>query len=132
MRNELPRGPVYPVVTMRVLVVEDDVALADSVGEALRLRGHDVVVTMTGQAACEVVSEFQPEVALVDVRLPDIDGVTLVGLLRGYMAEQPLRVVGFSSPEKSLEAGGRHHLFDTWVSKPSDIETIERALADRD
>jgi len=117
---------------MRVLVVEDDVALADSVGEALRLRGHDVVVAMTGQAACEVVSDFQPEVALVDVRLPDIDGVTLVGLLRGYMAEQPLRVVGFSSPEKSLEAGGRHHLFDTWVSKPSDIETIERALADRD
>jgi len=132
MRNELPRGPVYPVVTMRVLVVEDDAALADSVGEALRLRGHDVVVAMTGQAACEVVSDFQPEVALVDVRLPDIDGVTLVGLLRGYMAEQPLRVVGFSSPEKSLEAGGRHHLFDTWVSKPSDIETIERALADRD
>lgn len=117
---------------MRVLVVEDDRDLADSVGDALRLRGHHVVVALTGQAACEVVSDFRPEAALVDVRLPDIDGVTLVGLLRGYLAEQPLRVVGFSSPEKSLEAAGRRHLFDTWVSKPSDIETIERALAASD
>lgn len=115
---------------MRVLVVEDDRDLADSVGDALRLRGHDVMVALTGQAACEVISEFRPDVALVDVRLPDVDGVTLVGLLRGY--QQPLRVVGFSSPEKSLEASGRRHLFDTWVSKPSDIETIERALAAAD
>jgi DNA-binding response OmpR family regulator len=119
-------------MTMRVLVVEDDRELADSVSDALRLRGHHVIVALTGQAACEVISDFRPDAALVDVRLPDIDGVTLVGLLRGYLAEQPLRVVGFSSPEKSLEAAGRRHLFDTWVSKPSDIETIERALVATD
>ena len=124
----MPQSVILGVM-MRILVVEDDRDLADSVGDALRLRGHDVVVTFTGQAACEVISDFAPEVALVDVRLPDIDGVTLAGLLRGYLAERPLRVVGFSSPEKSLEAAGRRHLFDTWVSKPSDIETIERALA---
>ena len=115
---------------MRVLVVEDDGDLAAAVGDALRLRGHEVVVALTGQAACEVISEFAPEAALVDMQLPDVDGVTLVGLLRGYLAERPLRVVGFSSPDKSIEAGGRRHLFDTWVSKPSDIDTIERALAD--
>jgi DNA-binding response OmpR family regulator len=113
---------------MRVLVVEDDRALAEVVGEALRMRGHEVLVATTGQQACELVSSFGPDVALVDVGLPDVDGVTLAGQLRGYLAGREFRIVGFSSPDRSIEAAGRRHLFDTWVSKPSDIEAIERAL----
>lgn len=116
---------------MRVLIIEDDRDLAESVAEALTQRGHDVLVALTGQHACEAVTDFDPDVALVDVGLPDVDGVTLAGLLRGYLAGRALRVVGFSSPEKSLEAAGRRNLFDTWVSKPSDVDAIETALLGR-
>lgn len=81
---------------MRVLVVDDEPDLRTVLGEALRARGHDVRVASTGKEAIDLAIAFQPEAALLDVGLPDIDGVTLAELIRGIVADRRVRVIGFS------------------------------------
>jgi CheY-like chemotaxis protein len=115
-------------VLMRVLVVDDEADVTLVLGEALRDRGHVVAVASSGREAIETASSFQPDAALVDVGLPDIDGVTLAELLRGT-SSKPVRVIGFSGyAEKRIRAAVRSDVFDGFLLKPATLETIERAL----
>jgi DNA-binding response OmpR family regulator len=114
---------------MRVLVVDDEPEVRQVLGQALRARGHQVRVASTGREALELAHTFQPEAALVDVGLPDIDGVTLAELLRGIVADRVVRVIGFSGHrETRLRAAVRRDLFDGYLMKPAPLDQIERAL----
>jgi CheY-like chemotaxis protein len=115
---------------MRVLVVDDERDVTTVLGAALRDRGHEVAVASTGREAIETAERFQPDVALVDVGLPDIDGVTLAELLRGTLAAKPIRMIAFSGyREATLRSAVRRDLFDCFLLKPATLETIERALS---
>jgi len=116
---------------MRVLVVDDELDVTSVLGEALRKRGHQVAVASTGHEAIETAEAFQPDAALVDVGLPDIDGVTLAELLRGTVSGKAVRVIAFSGyGERRLRAAVRRDVFDEYVLKPATLEVIERALSD--
>ena len=65
---------------MHVLVVEDNVDAADSLSMLLRLYGHDVQVARTGPSALETASAFRPEVVLLDIGLPGMDGYQVAEL----------------------------------------------------
>jgi CheY-like chemotaxis protein len=115
---------------MRVLVVDDEQEVTHVIGSALRDRGHQVAVASTGHQAIEIAEHFQPDVALVDIGLPDIDGVTLAELLRGTVSTKPVRVIAFSGrAERRLRAAVRRDHFDEYVLKPATLDTIERALS---
>jgi CheY-like chemotaxis protein len=115
---------------MRVLVVDDEQEVTTVIGEALRDRGHLVAVANTGHEAIETAERFQPDVALVDVGLPDIDGVTLAELLRGTLSARPVRVIAFSGyGEAGLRSAVHRDLFDDVLLKPASLEVIERALS---
>ena len=115
---------------MRVLVVDDEQDVRTVLGAALRARGHLVAVAATGHEAIETAETFQPDVALVDVGLPDIDGVTLAELLRGTVCTKPVRVIAFSGHgERRLRAAVRRDLFYEYVLKPATLEAIERAIS---
>jgi CheY-like chemotaxis protein len=115
---------------MRVLVVDDEPDVTLVLGEALRDRGHLVAVAATGREAIETAGSFQPDAALVDVGLPDIDGVTLAEILRGTISTKPVRLVAFSGfGEPRLQAAVRPDVFDDFVLKPATLDTIERALS---
>lgn len=115
---------------MRVLLVDDEREVTLVLGEALRDRGHLVALASTGHEAIEIAERFQPDVALVDVGLPDINGVTLAELLRGTITGKPVRVIAFSGyGERRLRAAVRGDLFDEYVLKPASLDTIERALS---
>ena len=66
----------------RVLVVEDNVDAADSLCMLLQLFGHQVQVARTGPAALEIAPEFRPEVVLLDIGLPGMDGYQVAMELR--------------------------------------------------
>jgi signal transduction histidine kinase/CheY-like chemotaxis protein len=117
---------------LRVLVVDDNTDAANVLQESVCALGHDVRVAHDGVSALAAASGFEPELVLVDIGLPGMDGYELAGHLR-RLASPPRRMValtGYGRSEdyrRSREAG-----FDEHVVKPMDIETLRSVIARSD
>ena len=100
----------------RVLVVDDDLALARALGINLRAHGYEVTVVHDGRAALDRVAHVHPNVVILDLGLPDIDGVEVLQGIRGW-STIPVIVLSArsTSAEKveALDAGA-----DDYVTKP--------------
>jgi two-component system response regulator RegX3 len=100
----------------RILVVEDEPALADAVGYALRADGHEVEVVEDGEHALDAVSEHPFDALVLDVMLPGISGVELCRRVRADSAVPILMVTARDAVVDrvvGLEAGA-----DDYISKP--------------
>ncbi len=100
----------------RVLVVDDDHALARALGINLRAHGYDVTVVHDGRSALDRVAHLHPAVVILDLGLPDIDGVEVLQGIRGWSAIPVIVLSARStSAEKveALDAGA-----DDYVTKP--------------
>jgi PAS domain S-box-containing protein len=127
------RGPeAAPTRTAprRTLIVDDNADAANSLAALLNLQGHDTQAVYSGREALERVKSFKPEVALIDIGLPEMNGYELAKRLREAADLTPLRLVavtGYSHAEdreQALAAG-----FDDYLVKPVDPLAVERALA---
>ncbi|HEX9942031.1 MAG TPA: ATP-binding protein [Thermoanaerobaculia bacterium] len=109
--------PAVPTAVrpLRVLVVEDNLDAAESLATLLRLWNHDVAVVHDGRTALEAAREQQPEVVLLDIGLPGLDGYQVARRLREELGLDHTLLVamtGYGQPEdrrRSLEAGIHHH-----------------------
>ena len=116
---------------LSVLVVEDCPDTAWSTVELLRLAGHDAVAAGTGPAALELCDGCPPDVALVDLGLPGMDGCEVARRLRARAdraRKRPLlvAVTGYGTDgdrEKTAAAG-----FDLHLTKPADPDHLLRLL----
>ena len=81
---------------MRLLVVEDETEIAESLTLLLEFAGHEVVVASSGRGALEAVENLVPDVALIDIGLPDIDGYELARQFRRQPALEKISLVAFS------------------------------------
>lgn len=85
------RGPVSEgAAARRVLVVEDDDAIADLLQMALRYEGFGVEVADSGTAAVELARDLSPHLVLLDVMLPDLDGFEVLGRLFALGLDMPV------------------------------------------
>jgi signal transduction histidine kinase/DNA-binding response OmpR family regulator len=115
---------------LRVLVVDDNVDVAESLAMVLRLTGHEVRMANDGLTALDAAQEFHPQVVLLDIGLPGLNGFEVARQLRvRSQAPRPLLIAisGYGQNEeiqKSLEAGFDHHLI-----KPVAPTVLERLLA---
>lgn len=100
----------------RILVVDDNVDGADSLAVLLRLGGHEVSLAHDGPAALEMAQAFRPEVILLDIGLPGMDGFEVAKRLRTREVTQNtvlVAVTGYGRDEdrnRSRDAGFDHHL----------------------
>jgi CheY-like chemotaxis protein len=113
----------------RVLVVDDNLDSADTMAELVRIWGYEVRTAHDGPAALECARSFRPNVVLLDVGLPGMDGYELARRLRaeGLAGELLVSVTGYGQDEdrrKAQEAGFDHHL-----TKPVNPETLQRLVA---
>jgi PAS domain S-box-containing protein len=114
----------------RILLVEDEVHVADAMGMLLSLEGHQVKVASTGQAALEIAAAFRPEAVLLDIGLKGMDGYEVARRLRELPEAREallVAVTGYGHEEArahSLTAGFDHHLV-----KPVDPERLLDLLA---
>jgi signal transduction histidine kinase len=114
---QLPVGLPEPTEPrpLRVLVVEDNIDAAESLATLLRLWNHDVNVVHDGCAALDAAREQKPEVVLLDIGLPGLDGYQVARRLREEIGlDQALLVAmtGYGQPEdrrRSQEAGIQYH-----------------------
>jgi signal transduction histidine kinase/DNA-binding response OmpR family regulator len=113
----------------RTLVVDDNVDAAESLATLLRVRGHEVRTAHDGQSALTVAEDFRPEVVLLDIGLPRIDGYEVARRLRRRPELAGVHLVsltGYGQVEdrrRSCEAGFDHHLV-----KPVSIEILHGLL----
>ncbi len=97
----------------RVLLVDDNVDAAVMLGETLGFAGHEVVVAHDGPTALSKLAQFTPEVAILDLGMPVMDGYELAGLLRQQLGDAVLLVAlsGYGQPgDRSRTAAAGFHL----------------------
>ena len=106
----------------KVLVVEDDKALAKALAINLRARGDQAVVAHDGAAALRSAAAEPPDVVLLDLGLPDMDGLEVIAGLRGW-SEVPIIVLSARDAQrdtvKALDAGA-----DDFVRKPFGMDEL--------
>ncbi|WP_312240986.1 two-component system response regulator PhoP [Pantoea sp.] len=112
---------------MRVLVVEDNALLRHHLAVQLREMGHQVDAAEDAKEASYFLQEHEPDVALVDLGLPDEDGMSLIRRWRNDNVSQPILVLtareGWQAKVEALEAGA-----DDYVTKPFHIEEVSARL----
>ncbi|HEY6923902.1 MAG TPA: ATP-binding protein [Steroidobacteraceae bacterium] len=119
--EQAPAAEIPPVSLQgrRILLVEDNEDGRRMMETMLTLEGHTVRTASTGEAAVRVATEWHPDIALIDIGLPDIDGHEVARRLRALALENPPKLVaisGFGQPgdlHNAYEAG-----FDLHLTKP--------------
>jgi PAS domain S-box-containing protein len=128
-----PAAPAVPVSRSprRVLIVEDNDDAREMLRVLLELHGHVVAEAADGPSALERLGSFRPDVALIDVGLPGIDGYALARLAREELDGRPLRLIAVTGygqaqdRQRALAAG-----FDRHVTKPVDPAAIEQLVGE--
>jgi CheY-like chemotaxis protein len=114
--------------TRRVLIVDDNQDAADSLAVVLRFEGHETSVAYSAQTAIEAVGASQPEVVLLDIGLPHMDGYEVARRIRASGASaRIIALTGYGQLEdrqRSAAAGFAAHLV-----KPVDIATLVSMLS---
>ena len=77
----------------QVLVVDDDADTAEATAQFLRRAGHTVRSVPNGREALAALSELVPDVAVLDVRMPEMDGITFLEVMRCYLRWESVPVV---------------------------------------
>ena len=112
-----------------ILLVEDNVDAAEALAELLRLWGHEVEVAHDGADAVRVAQERRPDVVLLDIGLPGMDGYQVAGALRSLPDLHGALIVALtgygqeSDRQRSRQAG-----FDNHLVKPVDLEELRRLI----
>jgi CheY-like chemotaxis protein len=112
------------------LVVDDNRDSADSLAMLLRLVGHDVRTVHDGRQALVVAMTYQPDLVLLDIGLPGMDGFAVARHMRSHpelAAVVLVALTGYGSEQdrcQSLAAGFNHH-----IVKPVSLDTLKDLLA---
>jgi CheY-like chemotaxis protein len=120
-----------PVTTKhRVLVVEDEVDSRECLKLLLETEGHQVALTDNGAAALEEITRFRPDIALVDVGLPGMDGYEIARRARSLPGGKDLKLIaitgyGGDKHRRRAKSAG----FDMHVMKPISYEQLARVFS---
>jgi len=125
-----PQPQAGPQSRRRILVVDDNVDAAQSLGFLLTLAGHELHVAHDGEQAVVMARDLQPDVALIDIGLPKLSGYEVAQLIRGEAWGGRVALIaltGWGQDEdkrRALAAG-----FDFHLTKPVDPEHLEALIA---
>jgi CheY-like chemotaxis protein len=108
---------------VRVLIVDDHSDFAQSLKEGLALRGHATEVAHDAPTALLACQSFAPEVCLLDIGLPVVDGYDLASRLRERGVRHLIAVTGTAKPDRSHAEGFAAHF-----GKPLELDELDRVL----
>lgn len=112
---------------IRAVVVDDEDSLTDLLSMALRYEGWDVKLASDGRTAISTIREFRPDVVVLDIMLPDIDGLSVLSRLRADGVQTPILFLtakdSVDDRVAGLTVGG-----DDYVTKPFSLEELVARL----
>jgi DNA-binding response OmpR family regulator len=121
-------------MTKKILIVEDELALLEAYEMILLNAGYEVYVAHDGQEALSVSESVDPDIILLDLRMPRLDGI---GFLKQYKLKKKhpnVKVVVFSNLdtqkdiEKAYELGAERYILKAWAS-PKELLQLVREMA---
>ncbi len=115
--------------SLRILIVDDNIDAADSIAMLLSMEGHETRAVHTARAALLAVPDFNPEVVLLDIGLPEMDGYEVARRLRAQNGKHRMRLVavtGYGQPadRRRAHAAG----FDEHMVKPVEPNVLQDFL----
>ena len=127
----LPGSPDFPAAPTgrRVLVVDDSVDACESLAAVVQMLGHTARTAFDGQQAVDVAAEFRPQLVLMDISLPKLNGYEAAALIRKQDGGSDVTFVALTGwgrdedREQALNAGFHHH-----VTKPIDFTVLRELL----
>jgi signal transduction histidine kinase/ActR/RegA family two-component response regulator len=124
-----PRAAIHPTTKCRVLLVDDNEDGRQTLGAVLTLQGHQVSEAADGRRGLLMATSEKPDVAVIDIGLPGIDGYELARQLRAAPGTSRIRLIaltGYGQPEdrrRAVEAG-----FDMYLVKPVEPARLVDAI----
>ena len=118
-------APVGAPAARRILVVDDEPTIADSVAARLRAEGFTVATAHDGPAAVTAADTFEPDLVVLDVMLPDINGKEVCNLVRSDKTMDDVRIIcisGMVEQDKIQEL--RDAGADDFMKKPFDVDQL--------
>ena len=113
---------------MKVLLLEDDVALSDILSDFLEQKGHDVFICSRGEVALEFLIEGTFDFAILDINTPNMSGIDVLKHVReDYKSQTPIIIMTAYQDTKHLknafELGS-----DDYIRKPFDLEELDQRI----
>ena len=107
----------------RVLVVEDDDGLRETLAEILADDGHEVRVASDGEAALETIEEWSPEIVVLDLMMPRMDGFAFRERQRDAEGARPPKLL-LVSAARDVETAAAELDADGWLFKPFGLQDV--------
>ena len=125
-----PRERLPEVPPRRILVVDDIADSADSLAQMLALEGHETRAAYSGPSALTILCDFAPEVVLLDIGMPGMDGYEVARRIRQESESQPPLLVALTGyVQESDRRTAREAGFDRHLEKPVDLPALRDLLS---
>jgi two-component system, sensor histidine kinase len=121
---------IAPLPQRRILIVDDSRDGGESLAMLLRVLGAEVALAHSGRHALECVNTFRPDVVLLDIGMPGMDGYEVARRIRGNPANRHMQLIALTGwgqdedRQRSAAAGFNHHLV-----KPADVDQLRQLLS---
>jgi DNA-binding response OmpR family regulator len=109
----------------QILVIEDDASVRTLLDKSLRARGYQVVTCDDGLAGLAMLERLAPDLIIVDIMMPRLDGMTFVKAIKGHEATKPIPVIFLTANNEprtmiaGINLGAKHY-----VTKPFQLEEL--------
>lgn len=111
----------------KILVVDDEIEVTELLEEFLKESGYQVAVASSRAQLFEILPQFRPTIILLDIRLPDGDGIDILKEIKsGYPEVEVIMVTGLAEKEVALEAL-RNGAID-YITKPIDLSYLANSV----
>lgn len=111
----------------RLLIVDDEQTICWALAELARSAGHEVRTASSAERGLEIASEEPPDVVVMDIRLPGMDGLTAIERLRDQLGGVPIIVITAHGDLETAVQAVRQDAFE-YILKPFDLDQMQRAI----
>lgn len=118
----------------KILVVEDEEILNDAYCMILKKQGHDVVSVYNGEEALAYMADQSPDLVLLDLRMPKMDGVNFLKALQAPKKHPKLKIIVFSNYDvekeidQAFELGATRYMLKSWASPKELVRIVNDTL----
>jgi CheY-like chemotaxis protein len=107
-----------------ILVIDDEPTITELLTDILEYQGHPVMVAHDAEAALDMLPLQRPDVILVDLMMPSVDGLSLAVALRHDPSLRGVPIVAMSASSSALEIADRTGDFDAYLRKPFENDSL--------